>query len=80
MPFFQTVGIIESEAGWGQKIDETLLFTSKDKATKYVDDYNTKYNPPKAQTPSWYMKAVLGSIIDVPSEKASKMRVDPIVK
>jgi hypothetical protein len=80
MPFFQTVDIIESEAGWGQKIDETLYFTSKDKASKYVDDYNTKYNPPKAQTPSWYMYATMSSIDELSEEHASKIKVDPTVR
>ena len=53
------VYIIESEAGWGQKVDEVLEFDSYEKAEKYVRDYNRKHNPPKNETPSWYMYARL---------------------
>ena len=53
------VDIIESEAGWGQKIDETIQFDKLEEAEKFVYDYNQKYNPPKENTPSWYMIAVL---------------------
>ena len=50
------VDIIESERGWGSKVDETLYFDSEDEARKYVSDYNTKYNTSK-EVPDWYMVA-----------------------
>lgn len=53
------VFIIESEAGWGQRVDETLKFDTKEEAEKYCKDYNQKYNPPKKETPDWYMYAIL---------------------
>ncbi len=53
------VYIIESEAGWGQRIDETLEFPSREEAEEYCRDYNRKYNPPKKVTPSWYMYATV---------------------
>ena len=51
------VYIIESERGWGQKIDEVKEFATSEEAEKYCREYNRKYNPPKAETPDWYMYA-----------------------
>ncbi len=50
------VDIIESEAGWGSKVDDTITFPTKEEAVAYVKYYNDKYNPP-GPTPSWYMYA-----------------------
>jgi hypothetical protein len=51
--------IIESEAGWGQKIDDVLEFDTPEEAILYCKDYNTTHNPPLADTPNWYMYAKL---------------------
>ena len=53
------VQIIESEAGWGQKVDETLEFDTLEEAVTYCKDYNTKHNPPMDHVPGWYMYARL---------------------
>ena len=50
------VDIIESERGWGQKIDETKYFDNEAEARKYAADYNNKYNTSK-EVPDWYMRA-----------------------
>lgn len=50
------VDIIESEAGWGSKIDESKYFTTEFEAKQFVKEYNEKHNPP-GPTPSWYMIA-----------------------
>lgn len=50
------VEIIESERGWGQKIDETKEFDNHELAQKYVTDYNNKYNT-ATTVPDWYMYA-----------------------
>ena len=50
------VQIIESERGFGQKIDEELFFETEEKAKDYCEEYNQKNN--KSITPDWYMKAV----------------------
>lgn len=56
------VDIIESEAGWGSKVDETIYFDNEAEARKYVKEYNEKYNPP-GPTPDWYMVAqYVGSV------------------
>jgi hypothetical protein len=50
------VYIIESEAGWGSKVDEVKEFDTREEAEKFTKEYNDKYNPP-GPTPSWYMIA-----------------------
>ena len=50
------VNIIESEAGWGQKVDEIIYFDSEPEAKQYALDYNARYNTTK-KVPSWYMRA-----------------------
>lgn len=55
------VDIVESERGWGSKVDETIYFDIEVEAKKYVEDYNAKYNPPLKpgeMAPDWYMIAV----------------------
>ena len=50
------VDMLESERGWGQKIDESLYFKTKEEADSYVKDYNEKHNN-KPEVPDWYIKA-----------------------
>lgn len=50
------VDIIESERGWGSKIDDTLYFDNEEEARQYAKAYNEKYNPP-GPAPDWYMIA-----------------------
>lgn len=54
-----TVLIIESELGWGQKVEATLEFPTHEEAEQYVREYNRKHNPPMDRTPDWYMYAKL---------------------
>ena len=49
------VEIIESERGWGQRLDEVKEFPNRTKAEKFVEKYNSKNNLP--QVPDWYMYA-----------------------
>lgn len=51
------VEIIESERGWGSKVDEVKEFRTEAEARAFVKEYNDKYNPPLAITPDWYMIA-----------------------
>lgn len=47
--------IIESERGYGQKIDEVKYFNTKAEAEQFVEKYNECNNLP--QVPDWYMYA-----------------------
>ena len=49
------VDIIESEAGWGSKIDEIKYFDNKPEAELFIEAYNA--NLPRGRTPEWYMIA-----------------------
>lgn len=49
--------IIESERGWGQKVEEERMFPSLETAEAFVKDYNKDNNLP--EVPDWYMYARL---------------------
>lgn len=49
------VDLIESERGWGQRVDESVEFNDKTKAEAYVKEFNAKNNLPTV--PDWYMYA-----------------------
>jgi len=49
------VDLIESERGWGQRLDERKYFDSADEAWKFVEDFNSKND--KDSVPDWYMFA-----------------------
>ena len=51
------VYIIESERGWGNRIDEIKKFSSRKKALAFCNRYNRDYNPPRNQAPDWFMYA-----------------------
>lgn len=49
------VQIIESERGWGQRVDETKTFKTLAKAKAFQKKYNAQNNLP--YVPDWYMYA-----------------------
>ena len=49
------VTIIESERGWGQKIDDVKYFTTEEEAQQFCEEFN-KDNT-EAVAPDWYMVA-----------------------
>lgn len=49
------VDIVESERGWGRKIDESKYFDNAPEASKFVEEYNKDLVPGPA--PDWYMQA-----------------------
>ncbi len=49
------VEIIESERGWGSKIDEVKYFDNEAEAKAFCTQYNST-NPP-GPAPDWYMQA-----------------------
>jgi len=50
------IDIVESERGWGSKVDDSIYFTDRDEAIAWAADYNKKYNP-AGPVPDWYMVA-----------------------
>lgn len=53
-PVFK-VEIIESERGWGSKVDEVKFFTSRDEAEAFCKNFNKDNN--LDYVPDWYMVA-----------------------
>lgn len=49
------VDIIESEKGWGQKIEETKYFETLEEAQSFVEKFNK--NLPKDKVPDYYVIA-----------------------
>lgn len=49
------VDIIESERGWGQKVEDRKYFDELADAEKYVNDFNADND--KDYVPDWYMRA-----------------------
>lgn len=49
------VKIIESERGWGTKVDEVKYFDNETEALNFCKKYN-EINPP-GPAPEWYMQA-----------------------
>jgi hypothetical protein len=49
------VVIIESERGWGSKVDEIKEFDTREEAKDFVEEFNS-HNTEKT-TPDWYMVA-----------------------
>jgi hypothetical protein len=65
------VDIIESESGWGQRVDESKYFSGPDSlkaANTFIEKYNKQNNLPSA--PDWYMYA--SSPVLVTDEEAQK--------
>jgi hypothetical protein len=51
------VNIIESERGWGSKIDEVRKFDTQEEANKFITQFNSHNDKPNV--PDWYMYAEL---------------------
>lgn len=49
------VNLIESERGWGQRLDEVLYFETSTLAEQYVAEFNSKNTA--TVVPDWYMYA-----------------------
>ncbi len=49
------VVIIESERGWGQKVEDIIYFDNEPEAREFVTNYNKDLPPGPA--PDWYMMA-----------------------
>lgn len=70
-----TAIVIESERGWGQKIDSVREFGTEKERNDFIKDFNSKNNEPTV--PDWYMYAETGKDIirdPKPKAKASKKK------
>lgn len=51
-----TVTIIESERGWGQKVDEIREFDSMDDAWEFYHGFNSQNNQKKVPDIYWFAR------------------------
>jgi hypothetical protein len=58
------VVVIESERGWGQKVDEVLYFKTRAEASSWSAKFNSR-NPP-GPAPDWYMQAGPPVVAELP--------------
>lgn len=58
--------MIESERGWGQRIEEKKEFPTLAEAEAFCREYNSKNNPPLETTPDWYMYAQISGRVGQP--------------
>lgn len=54
-PTAYKVVIIESERGWGQKVEDELYYDNEEEAKAFVVKYNADL--PDGPAPDWYMMA-----------------------
>lgn len=66
--------LIEYERGWGSRIDEALYFKDVNKASAYVEDFNSK-NTEKV-VPDWYMIAEGPNIVQVKDDDFAKLKFE----
>ena len=55
IPTAYKVEIIESERGWGQKVDEIKYFDNAQEAQEFTRSFNAQNTA--AEVPDWYMYA-----------------------
>lgn len=48
------IPVIESERGWGRKIDDWMVCTSVEDAKKFEKEFNSKNT--ESTAPDWYMQ------------------------
>ena len=51
--------IYEFERGWGNRLDETKEFDSKEERDTFVEEYNSRNT--ETVVPDWYMTAEAGT-------------------
>ena len=69
------IAVIESEAGWGRKIDDYMVCLSIEDAKTFEKDFNSENKA--SSTPKWYMQ-VEGQPepIDLTENQFSKLQND----
>lgn len=72
---FYRVDIIESEAGWGSRVDESIYFPFRSDAEIYVKNYNEEFNM-EPTTPAWYMAAQAPVQEFLTAAEVKKLRAD----
>lgn len=68
-----TVTVMESEAGWGQRVDDYMVCLNNQVADDWRKEFNSKND--KAVVPDWYMYAESGNNpIDITAKQFKKLQ------
>ncbi len=70
---YYRVDDIESERGWGQKVDESHYFRTEQEAKDYVTKFNSRNTA--TTVPDWYMRAEGPTTVYI-DEKLAKLIVE----
>jgi len=69
------IAVIESEAGWGAKIDDWMVCLSVEDAKAFEKEFNSKNT--ESSAPDWYMMAEgEPKPIDLNDEQFSKLQLE----
>ena len=68
------VDIIESERGFGQRLEGTKYFANKKEAEDLIEEFNKVNNEQKV--PNWYMHAKLYGIVDLDDKGDKNEKMD----
>jgi len=69
------IAVIESEAGWGRKIDDWMVCLSNDDAKIFEKEFNSKND--STTVPNWYMQVEGDPIsINLTDDQYSKLKKD----
>lgn len=67
------VPVIESERGWGAKIDDYMICLTNEDAQAFVKEFNSQNN--SDAVPDWYMRADSETqIVDITKKQFLKLR------
>lgn len=74
---YYRVDEIESERGWGSKVDDVSWFRTKEEAEAYIKKFNSRNTA--ATAPDWYMRAD-GPYIETIDESLFKLILEDAKK
>lgn len=67
------VPVIESERGWGQRVDDHMVCLTVEDAKAFIKEFNAKNNEPSV--PDWYMYAEDSTkAIDINDDQYKKLK------
>jgi hypothetical protein len=65
------VELIESERGWGSKVDDYMVCLTEDDAQEFKKEFNAKNN--ESSVPDWYMYAASITEVELTDVQFNKL-------
>ena len=67
------IAVIESERGWGRKVDDWMVCLSVGQANEWKEEYNSQNTA--TSTPDWYMQCEGGpELIDLNEKQYAELK------